>query len=141
VKTIIKLTTVTLLIALLSVAIQPTARTATVRVTLVVLAALGGASLVTVMRRSVREPAAASESPRGSRARQRPPGRGVPLAVESLAVGFRAATSDHPHARRGARTQLAAALRAADDPDRPVRAELPTTVAGWDALLDEMDAR
>ncbi len=140
-RTIVRLTAITLVVTLLSVAIQPSARTATLRVALVVLATLAGASLITVMRRSVPDPPMVTTPPRRWRRRRRSITPRGPVAIESLAVALRAGTSDHPHARRGARLQLVAALRAADDQDQLLPLELPTTTAGWEVLLDEIEAR
>ncbi len=116
------------------VASVPEKRTATMRLELWVLAALAGALLLHLTRNRLPltpDPLARPAKP------EVPPGE--PYEVETLAIAFALAPSTSERVRRSAQIQLRDALQSAGAPVS-MRAELPSTLAGWSRLFDELEA-
>ena len=59
--------------------------------------------------------------------------------METLAIAFALAPSTSERVRRSAQIQLRDALQSAGAPVS-MRAELPSTLAGWSELFDELEA-
>ena len=117
-----------LIVSVIAVIALPTNRTAILRVEVLVLATLVGAALVGTALHRVPVP------PPPERGRH-PSDVPVPAAVASLALSFRLALSAHPHAQASGQHRLRDDLRAIGAREEQLD-PLPTTVAGWDDLLD-----
>ena len=134
IRRLVQLTVLSLIATVALVASVPEKRTATMRLELWLLAALAGALLLHLTRKRLpltADPLARPPKP------EAPPGE--PYAVEALAVAFALAPSTSERVRRSAHIQLRDALQAAGAPVS-ARAELPSTLDGWSALLDELEA-
>jgi hypothetical protein len=133
-RRLVEVTVLSVAVTVALVASVPEKRTATIRLEIWVLAVLGAVLLVHLMR--ARLPLTADPL-----ARRAKPEAEVddPAAVESLAVAFTLAPSTQERIRRSAHIQLRDALRTAGAPIA-AQAELPATLDGWAALLDEIEA-
>ena len=134
IRRLVQLTMLSLIVTVILVASVPEKRTATMRLELWVLAALAGALLLHFTRNRLpltTDPLARPSKP------EVPPGEAA--AVESLAGAFVLAPSPSERVRRSAQIELRDALQAAGAPVA-LRAELPATLDGWSALLDELEA-
>ena len=134
IRRLVQLTVLSLMATVALVASVPEKRTATIRLEVWVLAVLGGALLLHYLRR--RLPLTADPLTRPPKPDDLPL---EPFEVESLAVLFSLAPSSSDRVRRSAQIQLRDALKAAGAPVA-LRAELPPTLEGWSALLDELEA-
>lgn len=133
-RRLVQVTVLSLAVTVALVASIPEKRTATIRLELWMLAVFAAVLLVHLMR--TRLPLTAD--PLARRAKPEPE-VDDPVAVESLAVAFTLAPSAQERVRRSAHIQLRDALRSAGAPVA-AQAELPATLTGWAALLDEMEA-
>lgn len=116
------------------VASVPTKRTATIRLELWMLAVLGAILFLHFTRE--RLPLTADPIARAAKAEPIPT---EAFAVESLAIAFTLAPSQHERIHRSAHIQLRDALEDAGAP-ASVRAELPETLEEWSSLLDDLEA-
>jgi hypothetical protein len=133
-RRLVQVTLLSLTVTVALVASIPEKRTAMIRLEVWMLAVFGAVLLVHLMR--TRLPLTADPLARRAKPEAEP---GDPVAVESLAVAFTLAPSPQEQVRRSAHIQLREALRAAGAPVA-AQAELPATLQGWAALLDEMEA-
>ena len=134
IRRLVQLTILSFIATTALVASVPEKRTATMRLELWVLAALAGALLLHLTRNRLPltpDPLARPVKP------ELPPGE--PHEVETLAIAFALAPSTSERVRRSAQIQLRDALQSAGAPVS-MRAELPSTLAGWSELFDELEA-
>ncbi len=116
------------------VASVPTKRTATIRLELWMLAVLLAVLFLHLTRE--RLPLTADPIARVAKAEPIPT---EPFAVDSLAIAFTLAPSQHERIHRSAHIQLRDALEDAGAPASAL-AELPETLEEWSSLLDDLEA-
>jgi len=136
VRRLVALAVVSLVVTVALVGADPTNRTATLRLEVVVLALLGALALVRVGRDRVPD----GDDPPPGPVPARVPASQEPAAVAAITLALRLALSPHPQARRSAEQALRGALaEAGADPGG--LDVLPVTVADWDELLDGLGAK